>query len=268
MELTTENKIHYTLRIASAMCFIGHGAFGIITKEIWSNYFAVFGIGHNLSFRLMPILGTIDILMGIILLFYPVRALFMWLVIWGITTALLRPLSGEPLAEFFERAANFGAPLTLLILSEKLGTGIKDLGKRITSNFPFNTEAKRRAIICLRCIVFLLILGHGWLNLANKKSLVDLYASLGFINPARTADTVGIIEVAAAVMVLVRPFKHFVLALFAWKIATELFYPHYEIFEWVERGGSYGAILALWFMLDSAKSTAGYSFSKYKTYAN
>ncbi len=25
-------KIHYTLRVAAAMCFIGHGAFGIITK--------------------------------------------------------------------------------------------------------------------------------------------------------------------------------------------------------------------------------------------
>ena len=37
-------KIHYTLRIAAAMCFIGHGAFGIITKPIWCNYFALFGI--------------------------------------------------------------------------------------------------------------------------------------------------------------------------------------------------------------------------------
>jgi hypothetical protein len=33
-------------------------------------------------------------------------------------------------------------------------------------------------------------------------------------------------------------------------MASELFYPHYEFFEWVERGGSYGAIIALWFALD------------------
>jgi hypothetical protein len=27
---------------------------------------------------------------------------------------------------------------------------------------------------------------------------------------------------------------------------SELFYPHWEVFEFVERGGSYAAILALW----------------------
>ena len=50
-------------------------------------------------------------------------------------------------------------------------------------------------------------------------------------------------------MVLMRPLWSVVLALFIWKIASELFYPHYELFEWVARGGSYGAILALWFAI-------------------
>ncbi len=45
LKFTYGPKIHYTLRIASAMCFIGHGSFGIIKKAIWSNYFGVFGIG-------------------------------------------------------------------------------------------------------------------------------------------------------------------------------------------------------------------------------
>ena len=31
---------------------------------------------------------------------------------------------------------------------------------------------------------------------------------------------------------------------------SELFYPHYELIEWIERGGSYGVLLALWFALD------------------
>ena len=54
-QLELNQKIHYTLRIASAMCFIGHGSFGIITKPIWCNYFAVFGVGHDLSYQLMPL---------------------------------------------------------------------------------------------------------------------------------------------------------------------------------------------------------------------
>ena len=116
-QYTTEQKMHYTLRLAAAMCFIGHGSFGIITKPIWCNYFAVFGIGHDTAYTLMPILGSVDVLMGIVLLFYPIRAFAGWLVIWGIVTASLRPLSGEPFAEFIERAGNFGAPLALLLLS-------------------------------------------------------------------------------------------------------------------------------------------------------
>jgi hypothetical protein len=99
LESTSEQKIYYTLRIASAMCFIGHGAFGIITKPIWCNYFGVFGIGHYTSFRLMPVVGCFDILMGIIILLYPLRAVIMWLVVWGTITALLRLISGEPFAD-------------------------------------------------------------------------------------------------------------------------------------------------------------------------
>ncbi len=88
------HKMHYTLRIASAMCFIGHGAFGIITKAVWCNYFAVFGIGHDMAYHLMPVVGSIDILMGLSLLFYPMRIVLSWLVLWGIGTALRRPLRG------------------------------------------------------------------------------------------------------------------------------------------------------------------------------
>ena len=83
MQTGIEKKIYYTLRIASAMCFIGHGAFGIITKAIWCNYFGVFGIGHDTAYTLMPYVGTMDICMGLLILFYPLRIVFGWLVIWG-----------------------------------------------------------------------------------------------------------------------------------------------------------------------------------------
>src|ERR1700759_1348440 len=104
---TAEQKIHYTLRIAMAMCFIGHGAFGIITKPIWCNYFAVFGISREMAYRLMPVLGTADILLGMLILARPMRAIAGWLVVWGLLTAALRPLSGEHFAELVERAGNY-----------------------------------------------------------------------------------------------------------------------------------------------------------------
>src|ERR1700760_1096985 len=124
--LTLEQKLHYTLRLAIAMCFIGHGAFGIITKPIWVNYFAVFGIDKVWSYKLMPVLGSFDIALGILVLIKPLRVIAVWLVIWGLVTAALRPLSGEPFAELIERAGNFGAPLALLILSGGINS-VKDL---------------------------------------------------------------------------------------------------------------------------------------------
>jgi len=36
--------LHWILRVAVAGCFIGHGAFGLITKAAWVPYFAIFGI--------------------------------------------------------------------------------------------------------------------------------------------------------------------------------------------------------------------------------
>jgi len=89
----SRHQIHCILRIACALCFIGHGSFGIISKEIWTNYFAIFGISRQLSFSLMPYAGGMDIFCGLLILFYPIRGVVIWLVIWGFITALLKPIS-------------------------------------------------------------------------------------------------------------------------------------------------------------------------------
>jgi len=247
--LQSDKRIHYTLRFAAAMCFFGHGAFGIITKPIWLNYFALFGVGHDMAYHLMPWVGILDILMGISLLFYPTRAILLWLVVWGFITALCRPLSGEHSAEVIERAGNYGAPLALLILS---GFGGKKIGQWFAGIGPdILTKEKglAAATTCLRVVVFLLLAGHGWLNLVEKKGLLSQYASLGLSNPVQIAHIVGVFEIIAALSVLIKPIRPVLFILLIWKMGTELFYPHWEAFEWIERAGSYGAILALWFIL-------------------
>jgi hypothetical protein len=246
--LTPTQKIHYTLRVATAFCFIGHGSFGIITKAVWCNYFAVFGIGTDLAYRLMPWLGAFDILLGLMVLILPLRIIPAWLLIWGFITALCRPLSGEPFAEFIERAGNFGVPFVLLLLSGPLTK--KNLLEPINPDLPASDKNMQNVFLSLKIIVFLLLAGHGWLNLLEKKSLLGQYASLGFSNPEKVALTVGLFEISAAVSVLIRPLRSLIFIFFIWKMGTELLYPHYEFFEWVERGGSYGALLALWFILD------------------
>ncbi|WP_462277106.1 hypothetical protein [Ferruginibacter sp.] len=240
-----QQYIHYTLRIAVAMCFIGHGAFGVITKPIWCNYFAVFGIEQGLAYQLMPIVGDIDIILGVFMLIYPVRAIPAWLVIWGLFTALLRPLSGEPVAELVERAGNFGAPLALLLMAG-IPKHFKQWFERMDPRQQVPADNIQQLSVCLKVIVFLLLAGHGWLNIIGKKGLVTQYAALGFPNPVQAAEIIGIAEVAAGIIILFRPVRYFVFIVFLWKMISELFYPKYEIFEWIERGGSYGTLLALW----------------------
>jgi uncharacterized membrane protein YphA (DoxX/SURF4 family) len=244
MKLAVEQKIYYVLRVAVAMCFIGHGAFGVITKPIWVNYFNVFGIGHDTAYTLMPYLGLFDIALGILMLIYPIRIIPVWLVIWGAITALLRPLSGEPFAESIERAGNYGAPLAMLLLIGK--TTARSLFFPIYPDAETNPENLKRATLCLRIVVFMLIAGHGWLNFIGKPGLVNQYTSLGFTNPATTAQAFGIFEMIAGLLVLIRPLGPLLFVLLVWKVFSEIWYPAYPAFEWIERGGSYASILALW----------------------
>jgi hypothetical protein len=261
LRLNQTKNIYYTLRIACAMCFIGHGAFGIITKPIWCNYFSVFAIGQDTAYALMPYVGAIDIVMGLIILFYPLRIAFGWLVVWGSFTALLRPLSGEPFAEFIERAGNYGAPLSMLVLTYTQGS--KWLNPVNVAHARIDEKSLQHLKLCLRVVVFLLLLGHGWLNIIEKKSLLDQYHSLGFSNAAGMAHIVGLLEMLAAVSVLIKPTYFILLVFFIWKIFSELFYPHWEVFEFIERGGSYGAILALWFF---TRRPAGYYYNNEQKY--
>lgn len=243
-----DKRVYWALRIGTAMCFIGHGAFGIITKTVWLNYFEVFGIAPALGWKLMPLVGTFDIALGLSLLLYPTRAVWGWLMVWGTATALLRPLSGEPFAEAVERAGNYGMPLAMLLMVG-FGHRVRDWFTRVGPDQVCTRVTAERAVTFVRVFAFMLLAGHGWLNLLHKPALVDQYASIGITDPAGGATIIGLFEVTAAFAVLVKPIRSVILALLVWKMASELLYPKWEIFEWIERGGSYAALLVMWLTL-------------------
>ncbi|HEY8291902.1 MAG TPA: hypothetical protein VIG44_05420, partial [Thermomicrobiales bacterium] len=114
--LPVQVVVYWILRVAVAGEFIGHGAAGIGGNAAWLPYFTVVGIGHDAAYRLMPLVGTLDIALGILTLFLPLRIVLLYYTIWGFWTALLRPLAGEGIWEFVERAYNYGVPLAFLVL--------------------------------------------------------------------------------------------------------------------------------------------------------
>lgn len=116
--MNNPKTIEWVLRIAVAGEFIGHGVFALQGKKAWIGWFANFGITDpGLAVQLLFLVGFIDIVIALVVLVKPVRIVLLWAAFWGFWTALVRPLVGEPIWDFIERWANWGAPLALLLLA-------------------------------------------------------------------------------------------------------------------------------------------------------
>jgi hypothetical protein len=242
---------YWVLRIGAGLCFIGHGAFGFITKAAWLPYFAVAGIPEAWAWRLMPIVGAVDVLAGMAVLFAPRGLPLVYMAVWATWTALLRPLSGEPVFETIERAGNYGVPLALLLLTA-MPRSVSGLGRLLDapSASGRSLSLTRQA---LQWSTVLLLLGHGALGVANKAMLTSHYAAIGL--PADTTVIVGWFEIALAVAVAVRPMIGLLVFVAAWKLATEFLFvtAGAPIWEFVERAGSYAAPMALAMLLRAGR---------------
>lgn len=115
--MENSKKIEWILRIAVAGEFLGHGVFGLQGKDQWIEWFAHFGVSDvGLATKLLFLVGFLDVTLALLVLIKPVRLLLLWMAFWGFWTAILRPIVGEPIWDFIERWANWGAPLALLLL--------------------------------------------------------------------------------------------------------------------------------------------------------
>jgi hypothetical protein len=253
--IRSDLALHWLLRVGCAMCFIGHGAWGVITKAGWLPFYSVFGIGSSVAWKTMPLIGAVDITLGVLALAAPCRALMGYMVFWTLFTALLRPLAGMGWWEFIERGGNYGPPIALwIIASAQNRSWLAPLKPQAPS-----PETLRRVAWVLRACIALLLVGHGAFALIQQKRiLLQHWQSIGVPANAAFLHVVGAAEIAAAVAVFVKPSRTLLLGVAYWKIATELLYPISgglrDGWEWVERGGDYVAPLALlcvWALLDA-----------------
>jgi len=244
--------IHWIFRVAFLMEFVGHGAFGVMGKAAWVPYFGVVGLSESMAWRLMPIIGTIDICLGIVTFIRPMRALILYGAIWGLWTALLRPLSGEPIWETFERAGNYGVPLAFLLWSG-WPRKASDWFARIRSDEgPTSAGMRSRIFTVVRVSLALLLIGHGGFGaIMNKTVLAKHYAAVGIhalpFGAAPLVPAIGWFEIALGLAVLAWPAAGLLLFIALWKVACELLYPitGAPFWEFIERGGSYAAPLLL-----------------------
>lgn len=234
---------YWVLRLGAAFCFIGHGAFGFLTKAAWVPYFAVIGIPESWAWRLMPLVGAVDVVAGMAVLFAPRGLPLVYMTVWAFWTALLRPLAGESVFETLERAGNYGVPLALLFMTS-LPRSIPGLLHRLDGpgGEARGLERTRQA---LKWTTVVLLVGHAMLGIADKALLASHYVTIGL--PADTTAIVGWFELALAVAVAIRPATGLLVFVAAWKLATEFLFvtAGSPIWEFVERAGSYAAPLAL-----------------------
>jgi len=245
-------------RVSVLMEFLGHGAFGIMTKASWVPYFGVFGISEATAYRVMPVIGTIDITMGLVSFLSPRRAILAYMTFWGLFTAILRPLSGESIWEVLDRAGNYGVPLAFLLLSGP-GRTWKEWLEPIRPR-PLTRESLDRLATVLRWTTVLFLIGHGAYGaIVHKAVLTKQYAAVGltslpWVGGAFT-QTLGWLEIALGLAIAIRPLRYLLIATAVFKLATELLYPMTgsPIWEFVERGGSYIAPLALFAIVQSER---------------
>lgn len=245
-----QSRLHWVLRVTAACCFIGHGAWGVITKEGWLPFFRSQGIPDDIAWKLMPIIGAFDILMAIFLLIKPRRIILMWMLLWALWTAILRPISGSPGTwEFWERAGNYLPPLMLLFMGGAFAIKWKDWFGGYTEPKLNDDQIGVLHFVC-RLTIGLLLIGHGGFGaFVEKDMIVNHFASIGLPADIAFINVVGWFEIILGAVILFFPVLPLIWVALVWKTFTEFLYITegglLNAFEFIERWGDYGVPVAM-----------------------
>ncbi|MEU7532170.1 hypothetical protein AB0A74_41000 [Saccharothrix sp. NPDC042600] len=246
-------KLYWLLRVGVAVEYLGHGWAGLSRSRAWLPYYDLFGIPADAAVDyLMYATGAVDITVGLIVLFWPVRIVLLHATAWGVFTALLRPAVGEGWWEFLERGGNYGMPLALLVLVGFGGWSVRGwLGK---GERPATVSDRAHVGVhwAARGGLALLLIGHGGFGaFEQKKYWYDFFAFFGVeratVDSANLMVLFGFFEILLGLAVLVRPAIPLLWFVLGWKLATELLRPlvGQEWFQFVERDGDYVLPLVL-----------------------
>jgi hypothetical protein len=115
--MNREKFIEYILRVSVFGEFLGHGILALQGKSQWVGWIQdLLLVTPEGAKQILLLIGVADVIVSLLILFRPIRIVLVWAALWGFWTALLRPIVGEPIWDFVERWANWGAPLALLLM--------------------------------------------------------------------------------------------------------------------------------------------------------
>lgn len=106
-------------------------------------------------------------------------------------------------------------------------------------------------------------IGHGVFALQGKKDWIGWFAKFGVADPALAAQllfAVGVLDIAFAIIVLLRPVRIVLLWMVLWGFWTALLRPlvGMPVWDFVERWANWGAPLALLLLIGWPRSLRGW----------
>ena len=262
-DIPPETVLLWILKIAVGLNFIFHGAWGIVGKEAWIPFFGFAGIGPESAVVLQRLVGVMDITLGLITMFAPTRWALIWIIVWAVWTASLRPLTGSAWWYFLERSGNYGPPIAFLIYAG-WGRNINGWLMPIKS-FALSINKIKAIKWVLRISIGVQLITHGLYGvIEGKEVLIGHFSSVGLpgtlMDPEYFLLTIGWMEIAMGALILLKPFRAALVLVILWEVFLGLLYPisglpeteHaqiYQVFRTLERFGDYAGPFALLYLM-------------------
>ena len=100
------------LRWTTCLLLAGHGALGVLGKEMLNEHYANIGLPATTT----ALVGGFELALAAAIAVRPAVALLVFVAAWKLTTESLFLLAGDPIWEVVERAGSYAAPLALAVL--------------------------------------------------------------------------------------------------------------------------------------------------------
>lgn len=109
------------LRLGAGICFIGHGLLALSAKAKFIALLSSFNIDNETAIELLKLIGAVDVVVGLLILFKPTKLVLKWAMFWTALTIMAWMIHGDSILDLMRRAPFFAVPFALLKLidSEK-----------------------------------------------------------------------------------------------------------------------------------------------------
>lgn len=107
------------LRIGGGICFLGHGLLALSGKTGFVGLLGSLGLDPEQALNLLKIIGCIDILVGLLILFKPNKLVLQWATVWTTMTIAAWGIHGDGLMDLARRVPYVTTPLALLFFLYK-----------------------------------------------------------------------------------------------------------------------------------------------------